>query len=134
MKTCHTFWGGKGGFCRGREISCEVMLRELLTATLSQSPIAALLTSFPSSSIVHDVCVQQPELLFVAVRPGSQRLKCYNRHYLSLATCPSLLCLLLSHSTGENMDTVKPRYKDTQYKDTSAGPARINFAVCHTSL
>jgi hypothetical protein len=36
--------------------------------------------------------------------------------------------------------TVKPRYKDTRYKDILdirihlSGPAGINFAVCHTSL
>ena len=36
--------------------------------------------------------------------------------------------------------TVKPRYKDTgykdilTYKDTFLGPAGINFAVLHTSL
>ena len=66
----HFLRGGRG-FCKGRETSCGVILREELTAILSQLPVAALLTSFPSSSIVHDVCVQQPELFFIAVRPGS---------------------------------------------------------------
>jgi len=47
--------------------------------------------------------VQQPGLLFIAVRPGSHNSKRYNYHYLSLASCPSLLCLLLSHSTDVNM-------------------------------
>jgi hypothetical protein len=125
------FLGRGRGFCRGREISCEVMLRELLTAILSQLPVAALLTSFPTSSIVHDVCVQQPELLFVAVHPRSQRLKSYNRHYLSLASCPSLLSLLLSHNTGGNMDTVKPRYKDTQYRIHLLAPQGL-ILLCAT--
>ena len=42
--------------------------------------------------------------------------------------------LLVLEGKAAMGSTVEPRYKDTRYKDTSASPAGINFAVCHTSL
>lgn len=54
------------------------------------------------------VCSSQDysSLLFV---PDPTDQKCCHRHYLSLASCPSLLCLHLFHGTGVNMN-ICPSY------------------------